>query len=79
MKTFEFLKIKFTNFKSNKIDILLKKFFLVFPAGPGLSTVDKEPVYLKTLQNSEYVFFDSGYFVLLLRILKNIKVKKFLF
>ena len=49
----------------------------VFPSGPGLATIKNENKYLVSLQNSDYVFFDSGFFVILLKILKNISVKKF--
>ena len=34
--------------------------------------LDKDSVYHKSLVNADYVFFDSGFFVLLLRLLKNI-------
>ena len=32
--------------------------------------------YYKSLQNANYVFFDSSFFVLLLKYLKNIKVER---
>jgi len=74
----EFFKIKFCNLNDSDFRILMKKTGLfVFPSGPGLATIDKDKKYHKALQNSDYVFFDSGYFVLLLKLLKDIKVKKF--
>jgi len=77
MKTFEFLKIKFTNFKSNKIDILLKKNFLVFPAGPALSSIKINSNYHKALQNADFVLLDSGLLVLLINIFRGSNLKKF--
>lgn len=78
MKKIIFKKINFLNFKaSHFLKIINKSGLFVFPSGPGLATIDKNDNYLISLQNSDYVFFDSGYFVLLLRILKGIKVSKF--
>ena len=48
-----------------------------FPAAPPLATLELNSEYHKSLISSDYVFFDSGYFVLLLRYLKGIKVDKF--
>ena len=48
-----------------------------FPAAPPLATLELNSDYHKSLISSDYVFFDSGYFVLLLRYLKGIKVNKF--
>jgi len=73
-----FKKIKFINLNKKDFTKIIKKSGLfVFPSGPGLATINKKKQYLKSLRNSDFVFFDSGYFVLLLRILKNISVKKF--
>ena len=73
-----FKNIEFTNFDiKNFFKIIKKKGLFVFPAGPALSNINKDKIYLEALKNSDYVFFDSGYFILLLRILKNIKLKKF--
>ncbi|MAM17296.1 MAG: hypothetical protein CMC10_08390 [Flavobacteriaceae bacterium] len=78
MKKIIFKKIKFLSLNENEFFKIIKKNGLfVFPSGPGLSSINKDNIYLKALQNSDYVFFDSGYFVLLLNLLKNIKVKKF--
>lgn len=77
MKKIIFKKISFLDIKEDEIYKLFKKKGLfVFPSGPGLSTIENEKIYLKSLINADYVFFDSGYFVLLLRILKNIRVNK---
>ena len=73
-----FNKIKFINIHQKDFDnVTSKKGLFVFPSGPGLATIKNEFKYLESLRNSDYVFFDSGYFVLLLKILKNIEVKKF--
>ena len=77
MKTFEFLKIKFTNFKSNKIDILLKKNFLVFPSAPSLSAMKINSNHHKALQNADFVLLDSGLLVLLFNIFRGTNLKKF--
>lgn len=73
-----FKKITFINLEKNKFNIVIKKKGLfLFPSGPGLATLDKEHLYHKSLINADFVFFDSGFFVFLLRIFKNIKVNKF--
>jgi len=75
------IKIKGIIFKNFKVKdfkkIIQKKGLFLFPSGPGLSTVEKELPYLKALRNADYNFFDSGYFVLLLKYLKKINVDKF--
>lgn len=77
MKFLFFNKIKFLNISYQKLKIIFKNNGLyVFPSGPGLSSINKDKAYHHALINSDYVFFDSGFFVILLRILKNIKVKK---
>ena len=70
--------IKFSNFdKLFFSNIIKRKGLFVFPSGPGLSNINDDKKYLDALKKSDFVFFDSGYFVLLLKILKNINVKKF--
>ena len=73
-----FKNIIFYNFntKDLKKKIVEKKLF-VFPSGYGLASIDKNRQYLQSLKHADYVFFDSGFFVLLLRFIKNIKVNKF--
>ena len=65
-----------TDFRNIKL-ILDKGGLLVLPSGPGLATIKNNMRYYKALKNADLVLFDSGYFCLLLRFLKNIKVKKF--
>ena len=72
-----FFGIKFIDISENELISNFKPGLYVFPSAPGLAMLDKNKEYLKSLQNASYVFFDSGYFVLLLKFLKKIKVKKF--
>ena len=78
IKKIKFKKIFFSNFyEKDFLKIINTNGFFVFPSGPGLATLNDNETYRKSLQNADLVFFDSGYFVLLLKILKNISVKKF--
>ena len=76
-------KILFKNIIFNNLDhenfsnIISKKGLFVFPSGPGIASINTNNEYFLSLKKSDLVFFDSGFFVLLLKILKNIKVKKF--
>ena len=65
-------------------DIDLNQFFkkknkglVVLPSGPGLSTIYTDKIYHKSIQNADIALFDSGYFILLLRLFKGIRVSKF--
>lgn len=76
-------KIKFKNIIFHDISFKdLSKFFFVrknlicLPSGPGLSSIDSDSRYLKSLQHSTFNLFDSGLFCLLLKI-KGISVNKF--
>ena len=73
-----FKKIRFNNIDVRNFDkCITKKGLFVFPAGPGLASIQKSNEYYKSIQKADLVFFDSGFFVLLLKIFKNVKVKKF--
>ena len=73
-----FKKIKFNNVNSKNFQkYIVRKGLFVFPAGPALASIDHSPKYHESLIKADFVFFDSGFFVLLLRFLKNIKVNKF--
>jgi len=77
MEIIIFNKIKFKNFN----EVQLKKIFnrkglFVFPAAPALSKIHSEINYHKALIGADHVFFDSGYFVLLLKFFKRISVNK---
>jgi len=76
-------KIKYKNITFNNLSekdflkLMDGKGLFTFPAAPPLATLKLNSEYHESLINSDYVFFDSGYFVLLLRYLKGIKVRKF--
>ena len=73
-----FKKITFNNLDYKKFSkVINKKGFFVFPAGPALATIQNSNIYYKAIQKADLVFFDSGFFVLLLKIFKNIDVDKF--
>lgn len=78
IKNIIFKGVSFDNIKIEDFDKLIKKKGLfVFPSGPGLASMDNNIKYYESLKKADHVFFDSGFFVLLLRIFKNIKVSKF--
>ena len=78
IKKIIFKGITFYNIELNDLDKLFKKKGLfLFPSGPGLTSIESKKEYHNALKNSDINFFDSGYFVLLLKLLKNIKVNKF--
>jgi N-acetylglucosaminyldiphosphoundecaprenol N-acetyl-beta-D-mannosaminyltransferase len=69
--------IHFKNYGKKNIDKLFdQNGLIVLPSGPGLSYINKDKIYLQALRNSDQVLLDSGYFVLLLKFLKNISVNK---
>ena len=73
-----FKKIAFSNINPNKFKkYILKNGLFVFPSGPGLANIEKSKIYHNSLKKADFVFFDSGFFVLLLKIFKNINVIKF--
>jgi len=72
------LKIRFSNYQIKDFKKLIKKKGLfLFPSGPGLATLKSNKKYYQSLKNADINFFDSGFFVLLLKFLKNINVHKF--
>ena len=78
IKKIIFKGITFSNLKENKFnDIVKAKGLYVFPSAPGISSIDSAKKYHNSLKKADLVFFDSGFFVLLLKIFKNIKVNKF--
>ena len=77
IKKIKFKGIIFRNFDIKDFKkIIEKKGLFLFPSGPGLASIETEKNYFKALKAANYNFFDSGYFVLLLRYLKKIKVNK---
>ena len=70
--------VSFDNIRSFDFNrIVKKKGLFVFPSGPGLASMQSGSKYHNSLKRADLVFFDSGFFVLLLRFFKNIKVNKF--
>ena len=51
--------------------------YIVAPAASSLSEIEKKKIYYKSLKNSDIAILDSGFFCILLRIFKNIKVKNY--
>ena len=56
---------------------IVKKGLFVFPAGPALASISHSNEYYDSIRKADLVFFDSGFFVLLLKLFKNISVNKF--
>ena len=78
IKKIIFRNIVFHNIKKKDFNKYIKqKKLFVFPSGSGIPLIDEDKKYYLSLKNADFVFFDSGFFVLLLSILKNIKVDKF--
>ena len=76
-KRFKFKNIKFSNYSFKYIfDKISKGGVLVAPAASALADIDKNKHYYKSLIKSDIVIFDSGFFCILLRIFRGIKVKK---
>ena len=73
-----FYSIKFLNkdFKYLYYRISKQSGYLVAPAASSLSEIKQKKIYYNSLINSNFAILDSGFFCLLLRFLKNIKVKK---
>ena len=77
-QTIIFKNIKFNNLcQKNFNSFITKKGLFVFPAGPALANIHQSNEYYKSLQKANFVFFDSGFFVILLKVIKNINVNKF--
>ena len=73
-----FKNIKFHNINEKKFKkYVVKKGLFVFPAGPAITNINESAKYYNSLKKADIVFFDSGFFVTLLRIFKNINVEKF--
>ncbi len=73
-----FKKIKFNNIKVKNFNrFIIKRGLFVFPAAPALASIDKSNEYYESIRKADLVFFDSGFFVLLLKVFKNISVNKF--
>ena len=70
--------IKFYNYDFNKLfSIIDKGGYLVAPAASALTDIDANKTYYNCLKKSDIAILDSGFFCILLRIFKGIKVTKF--
>ena len=77
IKKIIFKKVTFFNIKDNEISSLFNiDGLFVFPSGPNLSEMRIGSEYHLSLKKADYVFFDSGFFVLLLKLFKGINVNK---
>lgn len=77
MKLIYFKKIKF--YSGSFIEIyneINKGGLLVAPAASALSNIKSDNNYYYSLKNSDVAILDSGFFCILLRIFKQVKVKK---
>ena len=76
-KIITFKGIEFYNCTFKYIFRKLKKGgYLVAPAASALSSLEKNKNYHNSLKNADIAILDSGFFCILLRIFKKIKVKK---
>jgi len=74
----DFYGIRFLNGDYKEIKNEFKKGgLMVVPSAPGLNTIKKDKIYFNALKKSKFAILDSGYFCLLLRLIKKINVKKF--
>ncbi len=72
-----FKKINFYNTSFKNIYIKIRSGgYLVAPAASSLSKINEKPLYHKSLINSDVAILDSGFFCILLRIFKRVKVTK---
>ena len=73
-----FKNIVFNNFNEKDFkSIINTKGVFVFPSAPGIASINNDKKYSNSLRQADLVFFDSGFFVILLRFFKGIKVNKF--
>lgn len=77
VKKIIFKDIIFSNIQDHQIiKFFKKKGLFVFPSGPNLSDMKVNSKYYMSLKKADCVFFDSGFFVLLLKLFKGISVNK---
>lgn len=76
-KSFRLFNISFVNGDYNTAFARLNEGqFMVVPSGPGLSTIDKDIKYWDALKGADFAIPDSGFMVILSRILFNYRIKK---
>lgn len=69
--------VKFHDISFIQFSKMKYKGLVVLPSGPGLATIYSNKIYHKSLKNADIALFDSGYFVLLLKLFMGLKVSKF--
>ena len=74
-----FEKITFVNLKHNELNklIIKKNGLFLFPSAPGISSIYEQKKYYNSLKKANFVFLDSSFFVILLKIYKKITVTRF--
>jgi len=78
IKQIIFKNIKFSNITHNHFRKIISQYgYFVFPAAPALAQINSQKNYYKALKKADLAFFDSGFFVILLKIFKGINVNKF--
>ena len=70
--------INFIDADFKKLNQSLIRSFISLTLRTRIGNNKNDSRYYKALKKADLVLFDSGYFCLLLRYLKNIKVKNFL-
>jgi len=77
MHNFHVFDVRFINGDySQAFSRLQKGQFMVVPSGPGLSTIDKDTKYWKSLKGADFAIPDSGFMIILLRLFFNFKIRK---
>jgi len=59
------------------IELLKPGAFMVVPAAPALVMIQKDTEYQQAMLGSDFAIADSGFMVLLLRLLKGVRITKF--
>lgn len=73
IKKVVFHKIIFFNYSDDNLESVINHIKLFAPlSGSGIPLINKNKEYYHALKEVDYVFFDSDFFILLLRVLKNI-------
>jgi len=80
MKTINTLKILGIDFFNGNVkqvvQILKSGGLLVVPSGPGLNTIEEDPIYYRSLRSADLVIADSGYMALIWNIIKKEKISR---
>ena len=78
IKKILFKNVVFNNFNEKDFkSIINTKGVFVFPSAPGIASINNDKKYSDSLRQADLVFFDSGLFVLLLSLFKDLKLNRF--